>query len=310
MIATSVVISVSSLTIMKNKKNSVLLFFGLSIIAVVLLMISLPEFQLSGSQPLPLNIDVKIPVMGTVAVIPGGNVLYWIIRGIAALIIVGLPIYVIYNLFSPQGRRRLLADVFILVILVFILDRISRSVQNQPKEETTQSAESPIEQPPPGGSTGGSSEQFEAKTPEWLVWGASIGVALFLTSLIGLGLWFYYRRQFRSSGPLEQLAQEAEKAVTALQGGGDFKNIIIRCYYQMSQILYSERGIRRDLAMTPSEFEQALEAKGLPSEPIQYLTKIFEDVRYGTKQPAKREEDKAIWYLTVIAEASKNKSPG
>ncbi len=78
----------------------------------------------------------------------------------------------------------------------------------------------------------------------------------------------------------------------------------------MSQIIYSERGIQRELAMTASEFEQALEEKGFPREPIQYLTRIFEEVRYGTKQPAKQEEDKAIWYLSVIADASKDSRIG
>jgi len=294
---------------MDKKRISFFLFLGLVLAAVLILMISLPELDLRGGEPIPLNLNVVIPVPGGNVVLPGGNILYWFIRGFAALIIIGLPIYIIYSLFSPQGRRRLLVEVIILVVLTFVLDRVARSIQNQPKAEQTQSVEAPQDQPPSTSSTGGQSEQFEASTPSWLVWSASIGLALFVTGLIALVFWLYYRRHFKRLSPIDRLAREAERAAFTLQEGGDFKNTIIRCYYQMSQILYAERGIRREQAMTPSEFVQALEQKGFPGEPIQFLTKIFEDVRYGTKLPAKREEDKAIWYLTVIAEASKNIHP-
>lgn len=289
-----------------DKKNLlILLFLGLALVAVLILVISLPEFHLRGGQPFPLNKDVVIPVLGSEMILPGGNIFFWIIRGIIALMIIGLPIYIIISLFSPEGRRRLLSQILVFVVFVFFLDMLSRAIQKAPQEEQAQSEEAPQVQAPGVSSVSSQTEQFQAKTPEWLVWAASIGVALFLTGLVALGLWLYYRRQFPRPTSLDRLAQEAEKAAAALQEGGDFKNIIIRCYYQMSQILYSERGIRRDMAMTPREFEQALEEKGLPSEPIQYLTRIFEDVRYGNMQPARREEEKATWYLTVIAEASR-----
>ena len=169
---------------------------------------------------------------------------------------------------------------------------ISKTIQNQPKVEQSPVIESPTELPNTGETANTQTEQFEAVTPAWMVWGSSIGVALFFTGLVALGLWLYYRRHVKQLEPSERLAHEAGKAISALQSGEDFKNVIIRCYYQMS------------------EFEQALEEKGFPKEPIHYLTKIFEEVRYGTKRPAKQEEDKAIWYLSVIADASKNNQLG
>jgi hypothetical protein len=294
---------------MGKNKILYLLTFGIGLLAILILVISLPEFRLQEGQPFPLNMDFSVSVMGTAVVLPGGNVLYWIIRGMAALVIIGLPIYIIVSLFSPEGRRRLLIQIVMMLVMLFILDRVAKIVQDKPKEEQAQSIESPVEQPLSGEGENIQTEQFEATTPEWMVWASSFGVALLFTGLVALGLWFYYRRWQRLS-PSDQLAQEAERAISALQGGGDFKNVIIRCYYQMSQIIYSERGIQRELAMTASEFEHALEEKGFPREPIQYLTKIFEEVRYGTKQPAKQEEDKAIWYLSVIADASKDSRIG
>jgi len=294
---------------MEKNKILYLLTFGIGLLAILILVISLPEFRLQEGQPFPIDMDISISAMGTEAVLPGGNVLYWILRGFAAIIIIGLPIYIIVSLFTPEGRRRLLVQIVIMLVMIFILDRVAKIVQEKPIEEQAQTIESPDDQPLSGEAENIQTEQFEATTPEWMVWGSSIAVAMFFTGLVALGLWFYNRRWQRLS-PSDRLAQEAEKAISALQGGGDFKNVIIRCYYQMSQIIYSERGIQRDLAMTASEFEQALEEKGFPREPIQYLTKIFEEVRYGTKQPAKQEEDKAIWYLSVIADASKDSPIG
>lgn len=294
---------------MDKKRTTLLLILILSLVAVVILMIGLPGLNLKGGEPLALDLQVVIPVPGGDVILPGGNIFFWIMRGLIALVLISLPIFIVYSLFTPQGRRQLLTLAIILIVTVFLLDRISRSVQNQPKELPAPNVEVAPEQPSNTNSSGVPPEQFEAKTPEWLTWTVSIGVAVLLTGIIGLVFWLYYKRNLKRLSPVDRLAREAQKAATAIQEGGDFKNTIIRCYYQMSQIIYSERGIRRDQAMTPSEFVLALEEKGFPGEPIQFLTRIFEDVRYGTKQPEKREEEKAVWYLTVIADASKNVRP-
>jgi hypothetical protein len=294
-----------------NKNKVLYLFiFGIGLLAVLILAMSLPEFHLQEGRPFPLNLGLSISFMGTQAILPGGNVLYWVLRGVAALIIIGLPIYIIVSLITPEGRKRLLLQVVLLLIALFILERVSKTIQNQPKVEQSPVIESTTQLPNLGESANTKTEQFEAVTPAWMVWGSSIGVALFFTGLVALGLWLYYRRHIKHLEPSERLVHEAEKAISALQSGEDFKNVIIRCYYQMSQVIYSERGIQRDLAMTASEFERALEEKGFPREPIHYLTKIFEEVRYGTKHPAKQEEDKAIWYLSVIADASRKNQLG
>jgi hypothetical protein len=295
---------------MDKNKPIYLIILGIGCVAILTLLISLPGFRLQGGEPFPLELDYVVPVLGSEVILPGGNFLYWFLRGMAALLIIGFPIYIIISLFYPEGRRRLLVQIIIILVLIFILDRVSKIVRERPEEEQVQEIQAPMAAPSTGDTGNSQTEQFEASTPEWMIWGSSIGVALFFTGLLALGLWFYYRRYSKRLTSMDKLALEAERAVFDLQDGGDFKNVIIRCYYQMSQILYSERGIRRELAMTASEFEQALEDNGFPKEPIQYLTKIFEEVRYGTKQPAKSEEEKAIWYLTVMAEASKKSQAG
>jgi hypothetical protein len=71
----------------------------------------------------------------------------------------------------------------------------------------------------------------------------------------------------------------------------------------MSHVLSESRGINRSEVMTPREFENYLAAMGLPQEPISGLTRLFEEVRYGTKESGPLEEERALASLTAIVEA-------
>jgi hypothetical protein len=102
---------------------------------------------------------------------------------------------------------------------------------------------------------------------------------------------------------LKVFANTAQKALDELQTGIEIKNVVIRAYYQMSQVLDQELGITRKDAMTPREFEVKLEGAGLPAEEVQQLTRVFEAVRYGTTQVNWELEHQAITSLTAIIEA-------
>ena len=80
-------------------------------------------------------------------------------------------------------------------------------------------------------------------------------------------------------------------------------NTVIRCYPEISLILLEQRGINRTETMTPREFERVLKDRGLPSEQVRVLTRLFEMVRYGTKVPDKEEENIAIESLSSIIDA-------
>jgi hypothetical protein len=71
----------------------------------------------------------------------------------------------------------------------------------------------------------------------------------------------------------------------------------------MTRVLITQKGIAREAAMTPREFETALAETGLPRESVRRLTRLFEDVRYGTMMPGRREELVAVDCLTDIVEA-------
>jgi hypothetical protein len=100
----------------------------------------------------------------------------------------------------------------------------------------------------------------------------------------------------------DELLQDAEEAVKALQDGVDFRNVIIRCYLQMTQSIQKERGIERIYSMTVQEFEHWLVGIGFPIVPLQQLTSLFEKVRYGKQQIKELDEQIAINSLNEIIE--------
>ena len=59
----------------------------------------------------------------------------------------------------------------------------------------------------------------------------------------------------------------------------------------------------REETMTAREFEDQLVKKGLPQEAIRTLTRLFEQVRYGSAPPNPRDEVLALECLTDIAKA-------
>jgi hypothetical protein len=68
----------------------------------------------------------------------------------------------------------------------------------------------------------------------------------------------------------------------------------------MTEIATKKRGVPREISVTPSEFEQTLVSKGLPSVPVHDLTRIFEDVRYGGMGAGEDERRRAVSALRII----------
>jgi hypothetical protein len=140
-----------------------------------------------------------------------------------------------------------------------------------------------------------------ANIPEWFAFLASF----LLVVLLGGILWRAWQRWRRpQKDTLELLVQEARNAHRALQSGEDFHNVILRCYFEMSQTLDRQRGIRREESMTAREFQRRLIDLGLPKEPVGQLTSLFEAVRYGAKEPGEQAERQAIDCLEAIVQVS------
>ena len=132
-------------------------------------------------------------------------------------------------------------------------------------------------------------------TPPSLLW--LVGIGLFVISVLVL-VWIF--TPSHPASPIDLVGLEAEKARQALKSGVYLKDVIIKCYIQMSLALKQEQGIERKDFMTTGEFENLLETAGVPHQPVHQLTRLFDAVRYGNWQPNAVDEQKAIQCLEAI----------
>jgi hypothetical protein len=99
--------------------------------------------------------------------------------------------------------------------------------------------------------------------------------------------------------------EEIKRARRDLREGGNLRETIIRCYASMSEILKEERGWERGSAMTTQEFEAFLTDEGLPRESVHALTRLFDEARYGRREPLEGNEAEAIACLDAILEGAR-----
>lgn len=227
---------------------------------------------------------------------PTGNVFQPAMRALFMVAGALLPFALIYFLISPDARTRVLRDLIALLIILVPLYLLWRAQPNAfGAIGDIRLAPAPSEDLPAAPDVGPAPEPAQ-----WLIAAATVGIALLgAAGLVAIG-WAVWRRRQRPSTPADELAQRAQDAIDAIQAGADLKDTVSRCYFEMMQVLKEERGIRRERAMTPREFEARLEEAGIPAAQVRRLTRLFEKVRYGDKQLGEQEERQAIVSLTAI----------
>jgi hypothetical protein len=127
----------------------------------------------------------------------------------------------------------------------------------------------------------------------------SFVIALLLLASAILSAWLLIK-VFSRSQEEDTLAREAEAALQAVFDGQSLSEVIIRCYLQMVQSVAEARGIEREAAVTPQEFEKYLTSRGIPSAPVRQLTRLFEKVRYSNQPTDKQDEQEAVNCLSAI----------
>jgi hypothetical protein len=229
-----------------------------------------------------------------------GDALFWVLRGLGALALIFLPLYILFSLQTPEGRKRLVVDLVLAGGLLLAADWLNKLSRGAKPEAAAL---------PEGGPAGldRATEAipaiFNPDPPQWL----SVLVIVLLSLLgaavlVGLFWWLRQRRKPEKTA-WEKLAEEAQAAIEAIQTGGDFSGSILRCYQQMMKAVKEEKGLAREKAMTPREFEEHLVQEGLPSQPVRRLTRLFEGVRYGSQAAGPAEESEALACLTEIVQA-------
>ncbi len=281
----------------KGKKNQLVLLSLIVLAAIILLAAGLSEIKLRPGQPFFIGSE-SLPERDVMEPVSGGEALLTFIRVAFALALLGLPFAIVYFIISPEFRKRVFKSLLSLLwiyALYVVLARLPPEALTLEKGMIPGPPQPQDLVPPPV-------TAFSANPPAWLTFVAAFGLAaLFAALLVG----FVWRRRQRpaSASPLDQLAQEAQDALESLRAGGDLRDVVLRCYFEMIQVLNEQRGIERRSDVTPREFEYHLESVGLPGEHVRRLTRLFEAARYGAKTAGEDEERQAITCLTAIVEA-------
>jgi hypothetical protein len=129
----------------------------------------------------------------------------------------------------------------------------------------------------------------------------SFGVALLLLFVAWKAYTFWKEMSAASSGqPLKQIAKIARSSIHDLSSGRNSTDVIVNCYLRMSDVIAAKRKMHRGDSVTPAEFAIQLQNAGLPSDPVQRLTHLFEAVRYGDRRTNPKDVNEAVSCLTTI----------
>jgi hypothetical protein len=290
---------------MTDKQRAWTIFFtALGLLALLVLAASLSNLQLQPGERISFEeIAPDFSQSGE-----SGGMFEWLMSVFRVLMIfawVFLPLYIIYLFKSKEARRRLLRDLAIFLPIILLLYILSSNMEPREREEEA-SPEFGGQPAEVGEAEVGAPMPEFTEPPPWVTTVTSLVLAAGITlSAVGV-VYFVWRRNPRQPmEPLLAMEREAQAAIDAIEAGGDLREVIIRCYYQMIDALNEYRNIQRGRDMTPHEFELYLERRGMPRGPVHDLTQLFEQVRYGARKPGLEEERTAITSLTAIINACK-----
>jgi hypothetical protein len=136
----------------------------------------------------------------------------------------------------------------------------------------------------------------------WFSYAVAFGLVLLAVSFIWWlnRLWVSIKASSSAREPLDELAVIARQSIGELKSGKNFENAILECYARMSSVVEKKQGLHRENAMTPTEFSARLTRAGLPREPVERLTRLFEAVRYGRQPAGQTEINEAVTSLSSI----------
>jgi hypothetical protein len=267
---------------------------GIAIAVIMLVAGGLSRVNFSSGKPfniLAFLLDkLRPPDTGPATGVDGGGPSLDLLRPIFwGMLLLSL----IYAIVSPRYRKQLIRTLITVLLLVFLLSTLSDRLQPRGElsgEEQPSGAaeleEAEIPEPP----------DYISDPPSWFLIAVNA-----LLALLFLGAIWYFRRIFSAKPDAQTLlVQEAASALTDLEAGGDLKNVVLRCYARMSQVMQQSHSIKRHRGMTPREFEQHLAEAGFRDEHIQRLTRLFEGVRYGARPGGGRTDREAMDCLRAI----------
>lgn len=283
-------------TRLEQKKRPLIILLTLaSIAALFLLATGLDTIQFAPAQPFEVpreTSDFHPPFQ----IQYGSDLVFVILFGILLL----LALIVVLR--SPEQRKLLAkhtARLLILSLVVIALWILStRESEEPPATEEPPPATALDLQPLPDLLPDSAAPETiipPAPSP-WLSYATTL-LVIALLAAGGFALWSF------TKPPEEPLRDITELALRDLAAGRSWEDSVIKCYIRMSKILQERRAVYRNIDMTPSEFILHLEKIGLPSQPVQKLTRLFEKARYSAQTSGTTETSEAIACLTEILQA-------
>lgn len=266
-------------------------------LVTVIIAANLSQLELKPGMPLP-KLENDQVVLAPIEEEPLVAIsVYEFFKVFFILALAGALLYAVYRMIKDAGWVGLGSVIQPVMVVILIAGIIIFLVLLLPKAQS----DLPMELPPP--ITAPPVTSPLGPVPVVLLWLVGIGL---LVSGILLGIWVLTPSS-RYESTIDLVGLEAENALQLLKNGLDLKDVIVKCYHQMSLAIEREQGIERIDSMTTREFENLLETAGVPHDPIHQLTRLFEAVRYGNWRPNPIDEQKAIRCLEDIMLFSREK---
>ena len=281
-----------------ENKRLVLVFSILALGALTVLATGLSDVPFRGAQTFRQEEDARalgaVPqhLINSMVDIP-----LW--QQLSLWLLILIMIVLISALLSPELRKRLILIIIRVGITYWafyiIFTRYREMLQGMGLRPTQQQA---------GGASTSSAAPPQFIPPQTVSLASylvSFGIAVLLVLLAWklFNLW-KENSAANASLPLNKIAGIARSSLNDLSSGRESTNVIMNCYFRMSDVVESKRNFSRNTSMTPAEFATRLEQGGLPSEAVQRLTRLFERVRYGAYRSGTQDVNEAVACLTTI----------
>lgn len=274
-----------------NKKTLQFILILISVLLIFTIAVSMESIRFSEGRVADQSAEAANPFGGE---IPEDDV-YLLARILGILLIISFVTSIVMLFVSKEARKRFLRWIILAALFTLIYSFPRPGDQGG---TTIPPEESIINLTPFVGEISGGEAVFTeqiTQAPNWVV-----TILSFIVSILLLGIIVFFALRKKPQKPLDKVAEEAQKAIDAIGTGANFKDIIIRCYHEMSQALAVEQNLTRNEEMTPREFKRILINHGFPKNEVDKLTNLFEKVRYGSIQPSKDDEVIAISSLKAI----------
>jgi hypothetical protein len=283
-----------------NRKQQLLGFLILAFLLMVVLVVSLPVVQLEPGQIFSLE-DPGQTVAGSSQTRVDTSWLSTAMQGLQVFLLILAFAYVIISIFDKNARKRLLKDLLRIALILILMQVFLNNWQESLLQGDTEMQPSGLLDPSELSGEIIPPSIFEANPQPWMFPLIAV-VAAVVLALVTFGILLLLSKRFRADKPRYlNIANNAQKALDEIrENRSEFSDVIIRCYAEMSQTLADEKDIQRSQAMTTHEFEQDLLSRGFPAQPVQRLTKLFEQVRYGHQQTSDNEKQVAMQALSDI----------